>query len=155
MNEYKIINKELMQISGIELRTSNNPDSGPKEIPIHWENFYSDKIFEKIPNKISNEVIALYCDYEGDYTKPYSLIIGCSVSSTESIPSGLVLKNLPKTSYAVFTAIGEHPKALIETWENIWNSNLKRTYSGDFELYEENFMLKDIQKVEVYIAIEE
>ena len=77
------------------------------------------------------------------------------MSSTESIPSGLVLKNLPKTSYAVFTAIGEHPKALIETWENIWNSNLKRTYSGDFELYEENFLLKDIQKVEVYIAIEE
>lgn len=155
MKDRQVIHKEAMQIIGIKLRTSNAPDAGPKDIPLHWEKFYSENILEKIPHKISNEVIALYCDYEGDYTQPYSLIIGCVVSSVKDIPEGLVVKTLPETSYAIVPAIGEHPKKLIQAWGNIWQSDLKRTYTGDFELYGENFAKESPQKVEVYIAIED
>lgn len=155
MEDYKIIHKEAIQIIGIELRTSNTPDAGPKDIPLHWEKFFSENILEQIPNKTSNEVMALYCNYEGDYTQPYSLIIGCPVSSIDTIPEGLVAKKLPETSYALIPAIGEHPKKLIEAWGNIWQSSLKRTYAGDFELYGEDFAATSPQKVEVYIAIED
>ena len=107
-------------------------------------------IQEKIPNKTSNEVIALYCDYEGDYTKPYSLIIGCPVSHPE-VPKGMVTKTIPAGSYALFEAKGEFPKSLIETWQDIWKrEDLKRTYTGDFEVYGEKF---SDGEVEVFIAV--
>jgi predicted transcriptional regulator YdeE len=51
--------------------------------------------------------------YEGDYTKPYSWILGCEVSSLDEIPEGLVGKVIPESKYAVFTTQGEFPQGLI------------------------------------------
>lgn len=155
MKKYTVIEKPSITVIGIECRTSNSPEAGPYDIPKHWEKFYSECILDQIPNKTSNEIIALYCDYEGDYTKPYSLVIGCSVSSLNIIPEGMVTKTIPAGSYAVFKAIGEHPKALIETWGQIWQqTDLQRTYTGDYEAYNQKFFAQFPQEIDVYIAIQ-
>jgi predicted transcriptional regulator YdeE len=154
MKDYTVIQKPSINVIGIECRTSNAPKDAPQDIPRLWGQFYSEDIINKIPNKASNEVIALYCDYEGDYTQPYSLVIGCSVTSLDSIPEGMVAKIIPAGSYAVFRAIGEYPATLIETWGNIWQTKLNRTYTGDYEFYGEKFSSGSSQEVEVYIAIE-
>lgn len=154
MKDYAVIQKPSINVIGIECRTSNAPEDGPQDIPRLWGQFYSEDIINKIPNKASNEVIALYCDYEGDYIQPYSLVIGCSVTSLDSIPEGMVAKIVPAGSYAVFRAIGEYPASLIETWGNIWQTKLNRTYTGDYEFYGEKFSSGSPQEVEVYIAIE-
>jgi len=99
--------------------------------------------------------VALYCDYEGDYTQPYSLVIVCPVSSLDNIPEGMVAKTIPAGSYAVFRAIGEYPASLIETWGNIWQTELKRTYTGDYEFYGEKFVSSESKEVEVFMAIEQ
>lgn len=138
-------------VIGIECRTSNNPDAGPHDIPRHWQRFYTENILSQIPSKAESEVIALYCDYEGDYTKPYSLVIGCQVTSIRKIPEGMVAKIVPASTYAVFRAVGEFPKSLIETWKKIWQTNLERTYTGDFEVHGE----RSSKEVGVYIAIKE
>lgn len=148
-----IIQKPALQIIGISCRTSNAPEDAAKDIPALWGRFYSEDIINKIPNKASDEVIALYCDYEGDYTKPYSLVIGCPVSSTDEIPEGMRAKLVPACPYAVFKAVGEHPSALIQTWTKIWQTDLKRTYTGDYELYGKDFFAASPQAVEVYIAV--
>lgn len=155
VKDYTLIQKPSINVIGIACRTSNAPENGPQDIPRLWEQFYSENVINKIPNKISNEVIALYCDYEGDYTQPYSLVIGCPVSSLGSVPGGMVSKVIPAGSYAVFHAIGEYPKSLIETWGNIWQTDLDRTYTGDYELYGEKFTSESSKEVGVYIAIEE
>lgn len=155
MKNYKVIQKSSIMVMGIECRTSNLPEAGPYDIPQHWEKFYKGDIISKIPNKTSNEVFALYCDYEGDYTQPYSLVIGCPVSSFDVIPEGMVVKTIPTGFYAIFRAVGEHPKSLIETWGNIWQQpGLERTYTGDYEVYGDKF-LGSPQEVDVYIAIEQ
>ena len=155
MKKYTIVKKPSITIIGIECRTSNLPEAGPYDIPKHWEKFYKSDIISKIPNKTSNEVLALYCDYEGDYTQPYSLVIGCPVSSIDVIPEGMVAKAIPTGSYAIFRAVGERPKSLIETWGNIWQQpDLERTYTGDYEIYGDKFFGTP-QEVEVYIAIEQ
>ena len=155
MKNYTIVEKPSITIIGIECRTSNSPDKGPHDIPKHQEKLYQENILEKIPNKISNEVIALYCDYESDHTKPYSLVIGCAAASHNQIKKKMVAKTIPKGSYAVFKAIGEQPQALIETWGQIWKEiDLKRTYTGDYELYNEKFLSQSPQEIEVYLAIE-
>lgn len=156
MGSHEIVKKPVVRVIGISCRTSNAPEAGPQDIPKLWGRFYSQDIISRIPNKTSNEVIALYCDYEGDYTQPYSVVIGCPVNSTDTIPEGMVAKTIPASSYAVFHAIGEHPKALVETWGKIWQEpNLERTYTGDYEVYSEKFSSKSPEEIEVYIAIQE
>lgn len=155
MGRYKVVQKPSTIIVGIECRTSNAPEAGPHDIARLWGRFYSENTINQIPNKVSDEVIALYCDYEGDYTQPYTLVIGCAVSSLDMIPQGMVGKVIPEGSYAVFNAIGEHPISLIKTWEHIWQKDgLKRTYTGDYEVYGDNFFSKTPQEVNVFIAIE-
>lgn len=155
MKNYTLIEKPSIQIIGIECRTSNHSEAGPVDIPKHWEKFFNQGIMDQIPNKISKDILALYCDYEGDYTQPYSLVIGCAVSSVDFVPEGMVVKIIPNGTYAMFRAVGEHPKSLIQTWETIWQqTNLKRTYAGDYELYSEKFSHYP-QEVEVFIAVQD
>lgn len=154
MRSYEVVQKPAILVIGIDCRTSNAPEAGPQDIPKLWGRFYGEDIISRIPNKTSNEVIALYCDYEGDYTQPYSVVIGCPVSSVDTIPKGMVAKIIPASSYAVFRAVGEYPASLIETWEHIWNqSDLDRTYTGDFELYGDKFVSGSPKELEVLIAV--
>ena len=155
MSSHTITKKPSMSIIGIECRTSNAPDAGPKDIPAFWERFYSENIAGKIPNKTSEEIIALYCDYEGDHTQPYSIVIGCPVSSVDVVPDGMVVKTTPGGEYAAFSAIGDFPNSLIETWGNIWQTDLPRTYTGDYEVYGEKFSSRSPQEVEVFIAVKQ
>lgn len=152
MEKYAIVKKGPLKVVGITCRTSNAPDEGSVDIPRHWEMFFRENVLDRIPNKLSDEVIALYCDYESDYTKPYTLLIGCAVDPLADIPQGMTSKSLPSSTYAVFHAIGEHPKTLINTWEMIWQTELDRTYTGDFELYGAHFT-NSPPEVEVYIVI--
>ncbi len=152
MDTYTIALKPSIQIIGIACKTSNDIDAGPKDIPQHWGKFLSENVIAKIPGKTSNAIIALYCDYEGDHTKPYTFILGCPVSSLDEIPEGMVAKTLPASSYAAYCAKGTFPKSVIETWGTIWQTPLKRTYTGDFEFYPEDFAAS--QEVGVFVAVE-
>lgn len=109
----------------------------------------------KIPNKINGNILALYTDYEGDYSKPYSWILGCEVSSLEKVPEGLVGKVIPASRYAVFTTQGKFPQGLIAAWQDIWKTNLARSYTCDFEVYQEGFDPEQNPEVKVYISLEE
>lgn len=112
-----------------------------------------DDIMRKITNKISNNILALYTDYEGDYTKPYSWILGCEVSNLDFVPHGLVGKEILTSKYAVFTTQGEFPQGLIAAWQAVWKSNLSRSYTSDFEIYRSDFDPQKNPEVKIYIAI--
>lgn len=142
-----------MWVMGIECRTSNDPAVGPQQIGQHWQKFTNEGIFNQIPNKSSEEVIALYCEYDRDFTEPYSFVIGCKVSSLDEVPEGMVVKCLPAATYVVYPANGEYPQTLIDTWGTIWKSGIKRTYTGDFEVYGEKFY-QTPQQVDVFVAVE-
>lgn len=153
MSDYKKQEREGMTIIGIECRTSNESPTGSDEIVKVWQRFSQEDVASRIPNRTSQEVIALYCDYEGDFTKPFSFVLGCPVASADSVPEGMVAKEIPKASYAVFNAKGEYPQSLIETWNKIWESDLDRSYTTDFEIYGEKFAMGNPREVDVCIAI--
>ncbi|MGB7128559.1 MAG: GyrI-like domain-containing protein [Candidatus Rhabdochlamydia sp.] len=161
MGNYTVIQRPSMLVVGIECRTFNAPEAGSHDIPQHWGKFYNEDIINQIPNKVSQEVIALYCDYadaykEGDYTQPYSLVIGCPVSSLDAVPEGMVAKIIPSGSYAVFRAVGEYPKNLLKTWENIWQqADLGRICTSDYEIYGDKFISGSPKEVEVFISVKD
>lgn len=155
MSLFNILQHGVMLVMGIECRTSNAPDAGPQDIPRHWARFYEEAVIDRIPHKASTEVIALYCDYEGDAAQPYSLVIGCPVLHVDKIPEGMVVKEIPAGSYAVFNAKGDFPQSLIDTWIAIWQrEDLIRTYRADFEVYGDKFFNQSPQEVNVWVGIE-
>lgn len=137
---------------GLELRTNN--EECAFTMPAHKEKFFRENIAAKIPGKINNNIYALYTDYEGDYTKPYSWILGCEVESLDEVPEGLVGKVIPASEYAVYTTQGKFPEGLIAAWQAIWKAQFKRLYTSDFELYSADFDPEHNPQVKVYIAVE-
>lgn len=148
---YSIEKQEKKFFIGLELRTNNEECS--VAMPAHKERFFQENIYAKIPNKINGDIIALYTDYEDDYTKPYSWILGCEVSSLEELPEGLTSKFIPEARYAVFTTKGSFPEGLIGAWQAVWQANLSRPYTCDFEVYPAGFDPQNNPEVKVYIAI--
>jgi len=147
---YTKIEKPLMHIIGIECRTSNASGQSFKDIPQHWERFYREDISSQIPHRISEDVVALYCDYVTDHTGAYSFVIGCPVSIAETVPEGMILKTIPSGNYALFQAIGDPSQSVVGTWQTIWNTDLSRTYSGDYEVYGTH----SPEKVDIFVAVE-
>ncbi len=150
---YTFEHKNKKLFIGLELRTNNEECSSA--MPVHKDKFFSENIPAQIPNRTDNNILAIYTDYEGDFTKPYSWILGCEVSSLDEIPSGLVGKVIPESKFAVFTTKGEFPQGLIDVWHAVWQSNIHRSYTTDFELYKSDFHPQNNPKVKVYIAIED
>jgi len=148
---YNLENRNKKLFIGFELKTNNQECS--LAMPSHKDQFFSQNIPAKIPNKINGDILALYTDYEGDYTQPYSWILGCEVSSLDQIPEGLVGKMIPESTYAVFTTLGRFPEGLIAAWEAVWRSNLSRAYTSDFEIYRADFDPEKNPEVKVYIAM--
>ena len=124
-------------------------------MPVHKDKFFKENILGKIPNKINGSVIALYTDYEGDFTKPYSWILGSEVSTLDQVPEGLVGKIITASKYAVYTTQGGFPQGLITVWQEIWKSDLQRLYTSDYEVYRSDFDPQSNPEVKVYIAIEQ
>ena len=140
-------------IIGIEVRTSNQPNEAEKEIPQLWERFDQNGGTEQVPNKINGDSVALYTEYEGDYTEPYTLVIGSEVSSCDEIPDGFVCKEVPAATYAVFKVQGNFPESVGSTWAQIWQTPLNRTYTGDMEVYPYDFDPVTNSDAKIYIAI--
>lgn len=141
---------EEIKLIGIEIRTDNS--AAHNDIPKLWQNFFSENIQEKILNKASGDIIALYTDYESDFTKPYTLIIGCKVNDINKIPAGMTARTIQASKYAVFNAKGKMPEEILNTWKIIWNSDVNRTYSGDFELYSVKYRSSS-PELDIFVAI--
>ena len=65
-----------MKVIGISVRTTNENWQSAQDIGALWEQFYTENIFDKIPYKISNDILAIYTDYKSNYQEEYTTIIG-------------------------------------------------------------------------------
>jgi predicted transcriptional regulator YdeE len=149
-----VINKlDLIKIVGIEVRTTNENRQAEKDIAVLWGRFFSEGVLQQIPHRLSDDIFVLYPDYEGDFTRPYTCVIGCQVTQIANIPKHLTLKEIPKSIYAVIPAEGQYPESLIQAWQTVWTSDLERAYTTDFESYPAGFDFKGKDLFNVYIAL--
>lgn len=137
---------------GLPLRTDNF--KAHQTIPAHWERFYKENVIARIPGKVDGAVMAVYTEYEKDHTKPYTMILGCETASLGKIPEGLVGIEIPASRYAVFTSQGPHPDGLIQIWHSVWNGELSRSFTADFELYPADFDPQKNPQAKIFVAIE-
>ncbi|MGY5352940.1 GyrI-like domain-containing protein [Wenyingzhuangia sp. IMCC45533] len=134
----KAISKDELILVGLEIRTTNENGKAAKDIPDLWRRFIKEDFKDKIPNKLNDTIYALYYDYQGDFTKPYSMLLGYQVTSLDDIPSNLTVKLIPKAEYFKFTAKGNLMEdAVFNTWKTIWQTDIKRAYTYDLEVYDD------------------
>lgn len=147
--------KDEFKIIGISSRTTNKNSQALQDLGALWGRFFSEAIAEKVPHKISDEIIAIYTDYQSDYTEEYTTIIGLKVSSLDEIPEGMVGREFPEENFQLFTAKGEMPNAVGETWMEIWNqdSQLNRKYTYDYEVYSAKSQNGENSEVDIFIAV--
>lgn len=143
--------KDSLKVIGIQMKTTNEKGQASKDISRLWEKFRNEHILEKIPNKKSGDILALYSNYEGDYTQPYNYMICCEVTSIEDVPAGMTSIIIPTADYTILKSQGKFPDCLIKTWQDIWQSDLKRSYRYDFEVYKA--FDPNHADIEVYIGV--
>jgi predicted transcriptional regulator YdeE len=143
------------KLIGISVRTTNQNNQVQEDLGKLWGQFISENIYEKIPNKISNEILAIYTDYKNNYTEDYTTIIGVPVSTLNKIPDGMIGREFQLENFKKFVVKGEMPKAVVDIWTEIWqqDENLNRKYSYDFELYGENCQKGADSEVEIFVAV--
>ena len=145
---------QLFNIIGISVRTTNENGQAAKDIPALWNRFISEGIAEKIPNKTDHSIYCMYTEYEKDHTKPYTTLLGCKVADLDTIPAGMVGKTFSEQNYLLHTAKGNLAKgAVYNEWVKIWNANLPRIFTSDFEVYGEKAQDPQNAEVDIFIGV--
>jgi len=147
---------EPFKIIGIKVRTSNANDQSAQDIGQLWQRFQGEGILAQIPNKLEETVFSLYTNYESDHTEAYDTILGCKVDSLETIPPGMVGQSFAGGDYQKIISKGDLTKGVVyETWLDIWQKDLSRTYTVDFERYGAKAQNPKDAEVEILLAVKE
>jgi predicted transcriptional regulator YdeE len=160
MQNPKLINLPGFSFIGIAARTTNAKEmSGEGVIADQWERVMAGGIIEQIPIRADANIIALYTDYESDANGEYTFLIGAKVASLDSIPEGMIAKQVPAAHYAVFTSEkGPVWKVVPEVWQKIWSTPApemggERAFLADFEIYDDRAADPQNVVVEVWVGI--
>jgi predicted transcriptional regulator YdeE len=159
MNDYILKKPDCFYVIGIDGRTTNKAEfEGKGIIPGLWQKFMSESILSLIPNKIDNDIIVCYYDYESDYRGEYSYLIGARVSTLDEIPEGMSALCVPPLQYAVFTTDeGKVVEQNIKTWQHIWHledtGQLPRSYYIDYEVWDARSHDHNNGQIDIYIGI--
>lgn len=144
--KYEIVNLRERIILGLSAKTANDDPEMGKVIGGLWTDFYGKNIYGTIKKPVNAYSIGLYSDYTD---KGYTVTVGREVSTNDN--SGMDYKIIPAGRYAKFEIQGHMQKAVAEAWQKIWNMDLERTFTGDFEEYLDSDM--ENGHINIYIAI--
>lgn len=122
------------QITGISTRTINNGSAG-KDIKALWDRFFGEDLLNRIPGKLSTDIYCVYTNYESDHTGYYDCLLGCKTENGKSAPEGFTMLSISAADYQIFESQGPLPHTVLDTWQQIWESDIVRKYTADFDVY--------------------
>lgn len=141
-------------IIGISVRTSNENGQAAQDIPALWGRLFGGNLIPTIPNIIDDNIHCIYTDYEGDHTKPYTVLLGMKVSSLEKIPEGMTGMSFSGGTYSSYKCEGNLDNNIIyDQWLKIWEAPIDRAFTADFEVYDASRPNRDDASVNIYVAL--
>ena len=147
------IEYEPFYIKGISVRTTNKNNQMAADIPALWHRFMSEAIASQITNKISSDIYAVYTDYESDHTKPYTILLGCRVPADTQSSNDLLVMSFDGGRYQKYIAKGDLKDGVVyQAWKSIWESDINRAYTADFEVYGPKALDMANAEVDIFIA---
>ncbi|GAA3412550.1 zinc ribbon domain-containing protein [Paenibacillus hodogayensis] len=157
--------KAEIRLMGIAATTTNASElSGGGIISKLWARFGQEAIRDKLPARADaqqdqNLFYACYTNYENGALGEYTFLIGAEADASDEVPAGMQAVVVPPATYAVFTtAKGPMDRVVLEAWQAIWKwsalaADMERTFTGDFELYDERSLNPQDAQVDIYIAV--
>ena len=158
----RIVDLGAFEVVGIMASTNNAKEASPDGIiGKQWQQFLTEHLADKIPDRLDHDVLAVYADYISDANGQYTYILGARVKPVINpvVPQGMVVKTIPAGRYAVFTSErGPVAKVVVETWKHIWSyyqspQNGTRAYVVDFEVYDERANDPNNSQVDIYVGV--
>ena len=149
----KVVLQEI-NIAGVSVRTSNLNQQSSKDMYELWETFLSRGIIHQLPERISDDIYCVYTHYESDHMGPYTAILGYQIPSDATVAEPLTNVKIKTDAYFRFAPKGDLRNELIEkSWQEIWSSDLPRSYHADFEVYGEQAREIENAMVEIFISV--
>jgi predicted transcriptional regulator YdeE len=158
----KVVELDAFEVMGIEVRTNNAKEAGATGlIPKLWQRVIQEHVLDVVPDRVGQNVYAVYTDYASDANGDYTLVLGARIKAPADtpVPTGMVVKTVPAGRYAVFTSErGAVAKVVVQTWQQIWSyyespANGRRAYQADFELYDHRAADPTNAQVDIYIGV--
>ncbi len=143
---YEIVTLKEKTLLGLSARTGNDDPNMGEIIGGLWKKLFTEGVYESIKNKSNDYSIGLYSDYSDN---TYSITVGAEVSENNN--PELIKKTIPAGKYAVFSIEGNMVTAVAQSWNEIWQTDLDRSYAGDFEEYLNSD--PENAKIKIYIAL--
>ena len=150
MPNIKKVELTAKTIKGLQIRTKNADEMNPEtqKIAPLWGKFFAEVMptFGTTPPPL----YGVYSNYESDAFGEFNVLVGAEVLEESD---GFKSVTLEAGKYLVFTAKGELPQAVIETWGQVWayfedpSIDEKRAFKTDFELYTSE------TEAEIYIGV--
>jgi len=142
-------------VIGISRRTSNADGRSTKDIMAAWTAFLQTNASAKIKSRsLPPTMYAVYSDYVSDWRGEYAYLIGAGVTRAGTVPEGMEVRKIPAQTYAIFNAKGQMPDEVLAVWSQVWLSELPRTYTFDFEVYDQRFTRPKAKEVDICIAVD-
>src|SRR5690554_4432868 len=118
------IKKKEFRLVGPKLpkKTTNKANQSSKDCGELWQKFEKEQLINRIEGRLSDEIYAVYFDYEKDETETFSYFIGCKVAKDAKTADNLQELMIPPQEYTVFTAKGVMTGCISDTWHEIRNS---------------------------------
>jgi predicted transcriptional regulator YdeE len=139
-------------VAGIAVKTTNQDGQSQKDIGDLWTKFTTENLAWQIEGKLSDDIYCVYTDYESDHTGWYTAVLGCRVTDHD-ISSSFFTALIPAGNYHIYKPEGKFPESVSNTWKQIWQTDIKRKYSTDFDRYKAGSKSFEETEVEVYLAI--
>lgn len=143
------------EVIGLKLpfKTQNRNGQSNRDGGQLWQKFEQEQVASKIPRKLSEDIFAVYFDYEGNHTDPFSYFVGCQVVPGSPMPEGLDRLIIPAQTYQKIRVRGPMPDCISGFWREVWKSKIPRAYRVDFERYGEKSKNWDLAEIEVFLSI--
>lgn len=139
---------------GISTRSTNENNAAAQDIPALWTKFMTEGFHAKIPSKVDDVIYCVYTNYEKDYTKPYTVVLGCKVTDLGTIPEGMTGITIEDAIYNKFEVRGNLMQGIIgAAWQEIWKADLHRAYFADFEVYDGRSADQANAVVDIFIGV--
>ncbi|WP_186644100.1 GyrI-like domain-containing protein [Fluviispira vulneris] len=144
---------------GIETRTQNSLEiKGEGKIPSLWNEFLNTF---KLDRKISNDIYAVYSNYESDENGQYDYFIGYEIADPDKYLNDdrYAVKQIEVGKYSVISPIHKlSENVAYNTWQKIWQMNAKqlggeRLFHTDFEVYTNEKKNGQHSLVNIYLSL--
>jgi predicted transcriptional regulator YdeE len=137
-------------IVGIAVRTTNENNQAQSDMGQLWGKFMENHLQGKITDRLSDDLFAVYMNYETDHTGYYTALLGCKCDPLSLVPDSFEQVDIPEGQYQIYSLSGEIPIIVGEAWAEIWESGTPRAYTFDYDRYNNSCQPPEVK---VYVAV--